>query len=131
MKKVIFLLAVALCFVGFESKAQTMKYPFGSSSTITIGAGATNNFTITNTMNIVSSVTTLTANTTVSLTVNSQIKSGAMLFLAIKTNASETTTFAGSIEAPVVTGSAGKTWTQAFIYNGTKFYPCGAKIQID
>ena len=53
------------------------------------------------------------------------------MLLTVKTTSTETTTFVGAIVAPVVTGVAGKTWSQAFIYNGTNFYPCGAKIQVD
>ena len=78
-----------------------------------------------------SSVPTLTAAATISVSASSNLKAGAMLIVEIKTTATEVTTFAGNIVAPTVTGVAGKTWSQAFIYNGTNFYPCGTKQQVD
>lgn len=119
-------------FVGLSLNAQTTtKWPFGAASDVTLGAGATNNVTLVNGLNYVGTVPTLTANTTVSVTVASNVKAGSIFILTVKTTSTETTTFTGAIVAPVVTGSAGKTWSQAFIYNGTKYYPCGAKIQVD
>ena len=87
--------------------------------------------TVINNMNHVASIPTLTANINFSVTASSQLKAGAMIMLAVKTTSTETTTFSGSIVAPVVTGVAGKTWSQTYLYNGTNFYPCGAKIQVD
>lgn len=127
MKKLFTLIAIITCFT---VSAQT--WPSGLSTPIVItAAGGTQSYTIANNMSHVATIPTLTANLTVSITVKSQVKPGAQLVLVIKTNGSETTTFSGSIIGPVVTGSAGKTWSQAFIYNGTNFYPQGAKIQID
>ncbi len=119
-------------FVSLSVNAQTTtKWPFGAASNVTLGAGATNNVTLVNGLNYVGTIPTLTANTTVSVTVESNVKAGAILLLSVKTTSTETTTFTGAIVAPVVTGVSGKTWSQAFIYNGTTFYPCGAKIQVD
>jgi len=129
MKKLIAILAVAFCFT--VNAQTTPKWPMGAATNITLGVGATNNITVGNGLSYVGSIPTLTANTTVSVTTGSTVKAGTILILTIKTTASETTTFTGAIVAPVVTGSAGKTWSQAFIYNGTNFYPCGAKIQVD
>lgn len=129
MKKTILALA-ALISVGCAT-AQTYKFPNGNSTALSIAAAGASNFTIVNNMNHVASVPTLTANATFSVSASSQLKAGAMIILVVKTTATETTTFAGSIVAPVVTGVAGKTWSQAFVFNGTNFYPCGAKIQVD
>lgn len=129
MKKSI-LAFIALITVGCAT-AQTYKFPTGASTAITIVNNGTTTFTATNNMNHVASVTTLTANATFSVTASSQLKAGAIIMLAVKTTSTETTTFAGSIVAPVVTGVAGKTWSQAYLYNGTNFYPMGAKIQVD
>jgi len=129
MKK---LIAVMALFVSLSVNAQTTtKWPFAAASNVTLGAGATNNVTLVNGLNYVGTIPTLTANTTVSVTVESNVKAGAILLLSVKTTSTETTTFTGAIVAPVVTGVSGKTWSQAFIYNGTTFYPCGAKIQVD
>lgn len=126
MKKLISLIAL---FVAFNVNAQV--WPYGASTALSPGVGGTTAITVSNNMNHVASIPTLTANLTLSITVSSQLKAGAQIMLAIKTTSTETTTFAGSIIGPVVTGVAGKTWAQAFVYNGTNFYPQGAKIQVD
>lgn len=109
----------------------TVNSPFGSAGTITIAATGTTAATISNQVTYVSSLPTLTGNATLDLTISSELKAGAMLHLKVKTTATETFTFGTSIDAPTVTGVAGKTWTQSFWFDGTNFLPCGAKIQID
>lgn len=109
----------------------TINSPFGLAGTITIAATGATAATIINQVTYASSLTTLTGNATLDLTVDSQVKAGAMLHLKVKTTATETFTFGTAIDAPVVTGVAGKTWTQSFYFDGTTFLPCGAKIQID
>lgn len=130
MKKILSILAV-LSVVSV--KAQTSKvinYPFGAAQSFTTAAAGTVAVTINNQMAIMSAPT-LTAAATLSITAASSLKSGAILLVAVKTTATEVTTFAGSIVAPAVTGVAGKTWTQGFIYNGSVFYPLGPKQQVD
>jgi len=106
-------------------------YPFGAVTTASISADASDD-AITITANVTYITTaTLTSNATLDLTIDSEIRAGAMIHIKCTTNGSETFTFGTGIEGPVVTGSAGKTWCQSFVYNGTNFYPCGAKIQID
>lgn len=109
----------------------TINKPFGSAGTLTIAATGATAATISNDVTYVSSLPTLTGNATLNLTLSSELQAGAMLHLKVKTTATETFTFGTGIDAPVVTGVAGKTWTQSFWYDGTIFLPCGAKIQID
>lgn len=109
----------------------TIKAPFGASDTLTILATGTTTATITNMKTTTTALTTLTGNGTLDLTLSSELKVGAELFIKVKTTGSETFTFGTGIDAPVVTGSAGKTWTQGFWFDGTIFLPMGAKIQID
>lgn len=131
MKKITFLFALISVFF-VKTKAQTtVNYPFGAAQGFTAAASGTVAVTISNQMAYMSSVPTLTAATTLSLTASSKLKAGAIVLVAVKTTSTEVTTFAGSVVAPAVTGVSGKTWTQAFLYNGTNFYPCGAKIQVD
>ena len=135
MKKItalLFLIGAFFCFNPSESQAQ-VKWPAGAATNNTqlTAAGGTVVINITNQMTYMATVPTLTANATISLTASSYVKPGAILMLNVKTNGSETTTLTGLLAAPTVTGSAGKTWSQGFIYNGTKFYPMGAKIQVD
>ena len=109
----------------------TIKAPFGASDTLAILATGTTTATITNFVTTVTALPTLTGNATLDLTISSELKVGAKLLIKCKTTGTETFTFGTGIDAPVVTGVAGKTWCQAFWYDGTIFLPCGAKIQID
>jgi hypothetical protein len=108
----------------------TLKSPFAAPATVTIAATGTTAATIVSNKNI-SNLPTLTGNATLDLTLDAELPVGAELHLTIKTTGTETFTFGTGIEAPVVTGVAGKTWSQSFFYNGTAFYPMGAKIQVD
>lgn len=109
----------------------TIKSPFGAAADITIAATGTTAVTITNHVTANATLPTLTGNATLDLTLSSELKAGATLFLKVKTTGLETFTFGTGIDAPAVTGAAGKTWTQGFWYDGTIFLPMGAKIQID
>lgn len=132
MKKILIaaILLLSLNSIGQTSGAVTLKYPFGTASTCILDTNSTT-VNIVNNVTYVSTVTNLAANATLNITVSSKITAGAILHLRVKTAASQTVTFGTGIDAPVVTGSAGKTWCQSFWYDGTTFYPCGAKIQID
>lgn len=105
--------------------------PFGAADTATIAATGTTALTVANQVTYVSTLPTLTGNATLDITAGSELKAGAMLHLKVKTTATETFTFGNAIDAPTVTGVAGKTWCQSFWFDGTTFLPCGAKIQID
>ena len=109
----------------------TVNSPFGAAGTLAITATGTTAATISNQVTYVSSLPTLTGNATLDLTLSSELVAGAMLHLKVKTTATETFTFGTGIDAPTVTGVAGKTWCQSFWYDGTIFLPCGEKIQID
>lgn len=129
MKHLLFILGLTcLSFLGVEAQ---VLWPSGNATTFTVANTGTTSVTVSNNMTYVASVPTLTANATLSLTAGTRLKAGAMVLVAVKTTSTETTTFVGQALAPVVTGVAGKTWSQAFIYNGSYFYPCGAKIQVD
>lgn len=130
MKNLGFLLSILFVGLFTESKAQ-VQYPFGAAQGYTIANTGTTTVAVVNAATYPTAVTTLTANATVSVTVGSGVKAGARFMIAVKTTSTETTTFAGSIIAPVVTGASGKTWSQEFWYDGTIFRPSGAKIQVD
>lgn len=121
-----------VCLLALNVSAQkVISYPFGAAQSFTAAASGTVAVTLSNQLAYMSAVPTLTANATLSLTASSSLKAGAMVLVAVKTTSTEVVTFAGSVLAPSVTGVAGKTWSQAFLYNGSNFYPCGAKIQVD
>ena len=110
--------------------ANVIKKPFGAAQDVTIAVTGATAVTI-NKGAVNTVIPTLTGNATLTVTAHADLEVGTALNLVVKTAASETFTFAGDIVAPVVTGSAGKTWAQGFVYNGTSFYPSGAKIQVD
>jgi hypothetical protein len=128
MKKILSILAI---FTVVSVNAQkVISYPFGAAQTFTAAASGTVNVTINNQMAIMTAPT-LTAAATLSFTAVSGLKAGATLLVAVKTTSTEVTTFAGAVSSSTVEGVAGKTWTQGFIYNGSKFYPVGTKQQVD
>jgi len=108
-----------------------INYPFGAADALVIAATGTTAATISSQLTAVVALPTLTGNATLDLTLSSELKAGAILNLKVKTTATETFTFGTGIDAPVVTGVAGKTWCQSFWFDGTIFLPMGAKIQID
>lgn len=110
--------------------ANVIKDPFGASQDVTIAVTGATAVTI-NKNAINQTIPTLTGNATVTITAHADLEVGTEMSFIIKTTATETFTVAGDIVGPVVTGVAGKTWSQGYKYNGTKFYPVGAKIQVD
>lgn len=111
---------------------QIINYPFGAADNgLVIEATGTTAFTIKEQETLNSVLPTLTGNATLNLTISSEVRAGAKLHIKVKTTATETLTFGTGIDAPVVTGVAGKTWCQSFWFDGTVFLPSGAKIQID
>ena len=108
-----------------------ISYPYGAIATESIAASTTTAAITISAAETIITTATMTGNCTLNLTVGAEVKAGAKLYLIFKSNATETFTFGTGIEAPVITGVAGKTQTQGFVYNGTNFYPMGAKIQVD
>jgi len=109
-----------------------IKYPFGPADTKTLSVTGAQALTITDQLTIVDGVTNIaTGNRTINLTLDSELKAGAMLIVQNKTDATETLTFGTGITSAVQTGVAGKTHNQSFIYNGTAFVAMGADQQID
>lgn len=134
MKKILAIAIFTLAMLAAPniSKAQSVTlWPTGPGTAVTFTATGTTNLTIKDNLTYNSTIPTLTGNLTINVAVDSKLRKGAHLMIVIKTTATETTTFTGKIIGPVVTGVAGKTWSQLFIYNGTNFYPAGAKIQVD
>ncbi len=105
---------------------------YGGAATFEMTATSTQAVTIDNQVTIIDGATVeATANRTVNLTIDATVVPGATLLITNQTNGTETLTHGTGITAPVITGSAGKNTTQAFMYDGTVFFPAGAKIQID
>ncbi len=73
----------------------------------------------------------LTGNMLINLTLDGELRVGAVLVWKQKATGTETTTFGTGITAPVVTGVAGKIHTQTFVFDGVAFVATSAEIQID
>jgi hypothetical protein len=110
---------------------EKINWPFGEADkqeldyALTIAATITNMFTI-----LV--LESLGGVATLNLTVDSQVREGAMVALVVPADDDAyDLTLGTGIDGPVIVGVAGKTNTQGFIYDGTAFRPMGAYCQID
>lgn len=109
-----------------------INYPYGEISSSELTATGVQAITIDNSATIIDGTTVIaTGNRTLNLTLDSELRIGAKLFVKSKTTATETTIFGTGITAPTITGVAGKTNTQSFTFDGTAFLPDGLKVQID
>lgn len=133
MKKLLSIFALVVLFTVNGKSQANLSWPQGVATPFTFAAtSGTVTFAIAgNKMNYISAIPTLTAATTISVTATSNTKAGAILLLTVKNTSTEVVTFAGAIISPTIAGVTGKTWSQGFIYNGTKFYPIGTKQQVD
>jgi len=109
-----------------------IKHPFGAAETFELTATGDQDITIVDDLTIIDGVTVeATADRTIDLVIDSEIKAGAVIFMKIKSNGTEDTIFGTGITNLNLTGVAGKTTTQAFMFDGTVFTPMGAQDQID
>ena len=101
-----------------------IKWPFGEGDSKELTATGAQAITIDDNLTVIDGVTVeATGNRTLNLTIDSELKAGARLFLKSKTNGTETTIS--------ITGVAGKTKTQGFTFDGSVFLPDGLSVQID
>lgn len=111
---------------------QGVSFPFGSASTASLSATGAQAITISDQLTIIDGATTqATGNRTINLTISAGVKAGAMILATYKTQGTETTTLGTGIDAATITGVAGKTFSQGYMYNGTVFLPFGTANQID
>lgn len=109
-----------------------IKYPFGEADVLALSATGAQALEINNGLTIIDGVTTeATGNRTLNLTINDELKAGAELIVKSKTFGTETTIFGTGITSATITGVAGKTKTQGFVYDGSVFLPVGTAQQID
>lgn len=109
-----------------------VKYPFGTADVVALTATGAQAVTIDNQLTIIDGVTTqATGNRTINLTISSEVQRGAIILCELKTQGTETTTFGTGIDAATITGVAGKTINQSFMYDGSNFVAMGASHQID
>ena len=110
----------------------TIKHPFGAATTFTATATGAQAVSAVNSKIVFDGVTTsATGNRTINVTADTELEIGSEMIVQVKTDGTETTTFGTGITAPVITGVAGKTFSQNFTYNGTVYTPDGEADQID
>lgn len=104
-------------------------FPFGDAATLSLTATGAQALTVSNWFTYVDGVTVeATGNRTLNVTAGDQIKVGARVLVASKTNATETTIFGTGITGATITGVAGKTITKEFVYTGSAFVAVGEQI---
>lgn len=110
-----------------------IKHPFGDADVQVLTASGAQALTIVNGLTLVDGVTVEADSTsrTLDLTIDDDLKAGALLLVQSKTNGAETTIFGTGITGATITGVAGKTINALFIYDGSGFVQAGAEQQID
>lgn len=109
-----------------------IKSPFGAPDSFTLAATGTTALTIVNKVTMIDGVTTqITGNVTINLTLDSRLEVGSVIYLKTATAATQTVTFGTGFTCPTLTGVAGKTFSSAFVYDGSKFLPTAAPYQIN
>ncbi len=106
-------------------------FPFGACDVQTPAYAAIQSVEVYDNMTVLN-LGTITADTTVNLVLDGELRAGARLLVKVKATANaDDVTFGNNIDAPVIVGVAGKTKTQEFVFDGTLFVPAGAVVQID
>ena len=115
-----------------EAGAVTIGYNQGKVATAALTATGAQAITVADQYLFIDGATTqATGNRTIDLTIADGILAGARIFVKSKTNGTETTIFGTGIDSATITGVAGKTFCQEFVYDGTSYKPAGASVQID
>ena len=109
---------------------EKINWPQGEADKQELAFSATQAVTVKNMMTILN-FAILTGACTLNLTIDSQVRKGALLKVIVPATATEVLTLGTGIDGPVIQGVAGKTKTQGFFYDGTSFKPDGTSVQID
>lgn len=109
---------------------QGVAFPFGYADVQQPSYAAIQPITISDLFTIIDPAI-LTGAMTINLTLETGVRAGAMILVQLTATATEVTTFGTGFTAPTVTGVAGKTKQQLFIYDGASFKPVSAAFQID
>ena len=109
-----------------------VKFPYADATVLTLTATGAQALTIDNMLTIVDGVAVeATGDRTLNLTIDAELPIGALALVETKANGTEDTIFGTGITSVTVTGTAGKTNTQLFVFNGTAFVPGGLTTLID
>lgn len=109
----------------------TIRYPFGSATSLTPSYDDTLAVSVTNTFVYIKPAT-LTGNTRIDLTIASDIKVGAFLMVEMTSDTTgRNTVFGNGFTCPTLSGTASKTKAVLFVFNGTSYIPAGTPYQIN
>jgi hypothetical protein len=113
--------------------ANAIKYPFGPvDASVVLSATGTQAISIVNQYTIIDGVTNqASGNRTLNLTIDASVTAGAKIFLKSATAGTQTTIAGTGFTFPTITGVAGKTFTQEYVYDGSTFYPTGTAVQVN
>lgn len=104
-----------------------IKFPFGLADVQTPAYAATQAITITDALTILRPAIA-TGATTLNITTDANVPTGALLFVVWLATATEVLTFGTAIDGIVITGVAGKTKTKLFVYDGAVWIAVGEQI---
>jgi len=113
--------------------SENIKSPFGAVDVFALTTAASQPLSISDQYTIIDGVTVpaLTNNRTLTLTIDVSVKKGARIFLKTQSTGTETTIAGTGFTFPTITGVAGKTFCQEYVYDGITFKPVAAAIQIN
>jgi hypothetical protein len=110
---------------------EKIMWPWGEADVQTPAYAAVIAVTIANMLTILN-FAQLTGDATVNLTIDSNVRKGAIIQAVVPASTSGfDLTLGAGIDGPDIVGVTAKTKTQAFVYDGTRFVPTGAAVQID
>lgn len=104
-----------------------INYPFGEADIIPLTATGDQDVVISSSTTILDGATVeATGNRTINVTLGDGfLGDGATIFVVSKTNGTETTIFGTGMKGVTLTGVAGKTITELFMFDGTNFIAVG------
>ena len=108
-----------------------LRYPTQDLQSIALTATGAQAITVDKDAVIDGVTTQATGNRTLDLTFSDNLPAGTRLLVKSKTSGTQETIFGTGITASTITGVAGKTFTQEFVFDGVGFVPAGASVQID
>jgi hypothetical protein len=112
--------------------AKIIRFPMGNANTSALTATGAQALTISDTLTIIDGVTVeATGNRTLNLTLADDLVIGSKIVVQSKTNGTETTIFGTLMTGITITGVAGKTICNEFVFDGTTFLQSGAQVQVD
>lgn len=106
-----------------------ISFPFGDAASEALSASGDQAISINEQVSYIDGVSVeATGNRTINLSIGSDVRIGARIIIASKTNGTETTIFGTGITGTTITGVAGKTITREAVYTGSGFVLIGEQI---